>query len=132
MQLLDIRKYGFVLVMLLSASLIIISCGDDDEPEEPGTCETTNLTYDNFARNFLIANCSTMGGCHVEANKDDQSIGSYETYEDTKAVVDRGNLLQAISFEDGDGVSNMPKGGTKLDDCSISKLTAWINDGAPE
>jgi len=128
MQLLDLRKYGFLVVLLLSSSLIMFSCGDDDDDDEPGTCTTEGLTYGNYAEDFLINNCSTLGGCHVEANKD--GIGSFETYEDAKELVDRGRIIGAINHQDG--FSNMPKGEEKLDDCSIDKLTAWVNDGAPE
>ena len=31
-----------------------------------------------------------------------------------------------------DGFVNMPFGGAKLSDCNISKMEAWIADGAPE
>jgi len=126
MQLLKIKNFGFILVLLLSASVVIISCGDDDDDE----CKTENLTYDNFAKDFLITNCASQSGCHVDANKNEPGIGSYETYEDTKNVVDQMRFLGAINHQDG--FSDMPKGGDKLDDCSIDKLTAWINDGAPE
>ncbi len=127
MQLLNLRKYGFLFVLLISGLIIISSCGDDDDS---GECETTGLTYDNFAQDFLVTNCATLGGCHVEANKDEPRVGSFETYTDAKIIVDTMKIIPAINHEDG--VSNMPKGGTKLDDCSISKLTAWINAGAPE
>ena len=128
MQLLNFRKFGFLFVILLSSALIVVSCGDEDE--DPDTCDTEGLTYDNFAQDFLITNCATLGGCHVEANKDVSGVGSYETYEDAKAVVDEGRLLGAINHMDG--FSNMPKGEEKLSDCDIDRLTAWVNDGAPE
>jgi len=129
MQILNIRKFGFLLVLLLSGTLIIMSCGDDD-PEPPTTCETTNLTYENFAQDFLVTNCGTMGVCHVDAMKDNIIVGSFVTYVDAKVVVDRGNIKKAINHEDG--ISNMPKGELKLDDCSIDMLSAWIDAGAPE
>lgn len=128
MQLLDIRKYGFLFILFFSGLIIISSCGDDDDDDD--TCETTDLTYDNFAEDFLVTNCATLGGCHVAASKDDAAVGSFVTYEDAKVIVDRGNIIKAINHEDG--ISNMPKGEEKLDDCSISKLTAWVNAGAPE
>lgn len=127
MQLLNIRKYGFFIVLLMSTAFLIISCGDDDDPD---TCETTGLTYDNFAKDFLVSNCATAGGCHVAANANDLTVGSYETYEEAKIVVNRGKIKAAINHEDG--VSNMPKGEPKLSDCNIAKLSAWIDAGAPE
>jgi len=127
MQLLDLRKYGFLLVILLSVGVFITSCGDDDDE---GECNTTDLTYDNFAEDFLVTNCATAGGCHVQANAGVPTVGSFETYTDAKVIVDSMKIIGAINHQDG--FSNMPKGELKLDDCSISKLTAWVNAGAPE
>lgn len=126
MQLLDLRKYGFLLVLLLASACIVVSCGDDDD-DEPDTCETTGLTYDNYAKQFLASNC-VNSGCHDADGLN--TIGSYETYEDTKAAFDLGRVKGAINHEDG--FSNMPKGEEKLDDCSIDKLSAWIDAGLPE
>jgi hypothetical protein len=127
MHLLDIRKSGFLLVLLFSAALIIVSCGDDDD-DEPETCITTDLTYDNYAKAFLASNCATSG-CH-DADGLGGTIGSFDTYEGTKAWFDMGRVKGAINHQDG--FSNMPKGEEKLDDCSIDKLSAWIDAGIPE
>ena len=126
MHLLDIRKYGFLLVLLFSAAIIVVSCGDDDD--DPETCETTGITYDNYAKDFLNSNC-VSSGCH-DADGIDAGIGSYETYEDSKTAIDFGRFKGAINHEDG--FSNMPKGMAKLDSCDIAKLSAWVDDGAPE
>ncbi|MDF1696398.1 MAG: hypothetical protein P1U56_11220 [Saprospiraceae bacterium] len=125
MHLLNLRKYGFLLVVLFASACIMISCGDEDEPGD--TCETTGLTYDNYAKDFLASNC-VSSGCHDADGIN--TIGSYETYEDTKTAFEFGRVKGAINHEDG--FSNMPKGGTKLDDCSIDKLSAWIDAGLPE
>jgi len=127
MHLLNIRKFGFLLVLVLSSALIISSCKDDEDPE---TCDTTDLTYGNFAQDFLITNCSTLGTCHLEANKDDLTVGSYETYLDAKVIVDRGRIKGAINHLDG--ISNMPKGEPQLEECDINRLSAWVDAGAPE
>lgn len=129
MQLLNIRKYGFLLVILLSIGVIITSCGDDDP--EPGTCNTTDLTYDNFAKDFLINNCSTTDGCHVAGNAADLTIGSFETYSEAKIIADRGDIKDAINHTNPD-VSDMPRGAEKLSDCDIDRLSAWVDAGAPE
>lgn len=125
MQLLDIRKFGFLLVVLLSTTLIIVSCGDDEE--DPETCETTGLTYENYAKDFLNSNC-VSSGCH-DADAI-ESVGNYETYEATTTSINFIRMKGAINHEAG--FSNMPKGGSKLDSCSIAKLSAWIDAGAPE
>ena len=125
MHLLDLRKYGFLVVLLLASACIVVSCGDDEE--EPETCETTGLTYDNYAKAFLASNC-VSSGCH-DADAVN-TIGNYENYEDTKTAFEFGRVKGAINHEDG--FSNMPKGEAKLDDCSIDKLSAWIDAGLPE
>ena len=67
---------------------------------------------------------------HVAANAADLTVGSFESYAEAKIIADRGKIIDAINHVDG--VSNMPKGELQLSDCDISRLTAWINAGAPE
>jgi hypothetical protein len=107
--------------------MIVTSCGDDAVEEE--SCATTGLTYENYAKEALASNCAGSG-CHNTANAGNPAIGSFETYADAKIKVDAMRVIGAINHEEG--FSEMPKNGDKLDDCTISKLTAWINDGAPE
>lgn len=126
MHLLDIRKFGFLLVLLVSV-ILIPSC-NDDEPDEPDVCVTTGLTYDNYANAFLASNCATSG-CH-DADGQGGTIGSFDTYEGTKAWFDMGRVKGAINHQDG--FSNMPKGEEKLSDCDIDRLSAWIDAGIPE
>ena len=54
-----------------------------------------------------------------------------EGYDDLKVHVDNGKFLSSITH-DGNA-SFMPKSAnnTKLPDCDISQITAWINAGAP-
>ena len=47
-----------------------------------------------------------------------------------KAAFDLGKAKGAINHEEG--ISNMPKGEEKLDDCAIDRLSAWIDAGMPE
>ena len=125
MQILDIRKFGLLLVLLFCSALIIVSCGDDgDDPEE---CTTTGLTYENYAENFINSNC-VNSGCH-DADAV-ESVGNFETYESLTMSTSFDKIKGAINHQDG--FSNMPKGGAQLDSCSIAKLSAWIDAGAPE
>lgn len=127
MQLLNIRKYGFLFILALSTALIVVSCTSTEEPG--GECTTTGITYDNYAKEFMKNNC-VNSGCHDVATDAADGIGHYETYEATKTVVDLGRMKGAINHMDG--FSKMPKGGAKLDQCDIDKLSAWIDAGAPE
>jgi len=48
----------------------------------------------------------------------------------TSIAVGFNRIIGAINHDDG--FSPMPKGGSKVSDCDIDKMTQWINDGAPE
>lgn len=51
-------------------------------------------------------------------------------FEETSAAVGLGRIKGAINQEPN--FSPMPQGGDKLEDCTIDKISAWIDDGAPE
>lgn len=126
MQILKLKNFSFLLLICASL-LVVISCGDDDEEPETG-CTTENLTYDNFAREFITSNCGDSN-CHSSSAAEFGTFAMID-YTSTKAAVDNGRILGAINREDG--FNAMPKGEPKLSDCNISKMTAWINDGALE
>jgi len=126
MQLLKLKNIGFSLILCASV-LVIFSCGEDEDPPET-TCETEGLTYGNFAKDFIDQTCATSG-CHDGEVATSMTFGMID-YESTKTAVDFGKIIGSINHQDG--FSNMPRGEEKLDDCSIMKMTAWINDGAPE
>lgn len=121
-----LKKQLYFLSFLAMLSFVAVSCGDDEEPVDE--CVTTDLTYTNSVKALLDNSCASSA-CHSAANKD--VIGSLENYTDVKEFIDGGfPLIGAINHEEG--VSNMPKGGSKLDQCDIDKITAWVNAGAPE
>ncbi|MFT4535039.1 MAG: hypothetical protein ACJA1A_001579 [Saprospiraceae bacterium] len=128
MQILKIKNLSFLLIICASV-LVALSCEKDEVPPvDPAVCETENLTYDNFAKNLINGSCATSG-CHdVNANANAVPY-SFHNYEVLKAAVDDGRILGAINREMG--FNPMPKGEAKLSDCNISKMEAWIADGAP-
>ena len=115
-------KYTYLAFLFIFAaiSFSVISC----ETEDP--CETEGLTYTNFAQDLLSSNCSNAA-CHGAGTTTTFEMSDYAT---TSAAVAFNRIVGSINHTDG--FSAMPKGGTKLADCDIDKLTAWINDGAPE
>ena len=100
---------------------------DGDDDDDPETCETSGLTYGNFAEDFINSTCATSG-CH-DANAI-ESGGNYETYELLTTNDNFSKIKGAINHEDG--ISNMPRGAAQLDSCSIARMSAWIDAGAPE
>jgi len=90
------------------------------------TCESTGLTYSNFAGDFINSNCGNAG-CHAAGSAFTFEMHNYET---TKTAVDLGRIIGAINHDEG--FSAMPQGQSQLSECNIEKLTTWIQDGAPE
>lgn len=129
---LKLKNRSTLMLFFLMVSMIIIipACGDD-EPDDPDTCETENLTYSNFAGDLLDDNCATSG-CHNEDALANGAPGRLDDYEQAKMYMDNFGARVIGAINHNDGFSNMPKGQEQLSDCNISKLTAWINDGAPE
>jgi len=85
-------------------------------------CDTTNVTYKLKIAPIFTANCLS---CHSNSTyiSNGGGIVKLQDYVDVKA-----NLNQAYNDI---LTGKMPKGGAKLDDCTISLLTIWKNAGAP-
>jgi hypothetical protein len=90
----------------------------DDKP----ICDTINVSYNNFVKPSLAA-CVT---CH-KTGRDFGGI-NLESYETVKASIAFGKLLGSIRWTDG--FLPMPLEGTKLPDCTIRKISAWVEQGA--
>lgn len=89
-----------------------------------GGCDTTNVTYAGTIQPILNQYC-TSAGCH-----DATGLGggyNMTSYEGAKLAAPR--MIGAITWQSG--YSFMPKGLPKLGDCEISKITKWVNMGAP-
>jgi len=91
-------------------------------PPTVSTCDTTNVTYTLKIAPVFTANCLS---CHSNSTyiSNGGGVVKLQDYVDVKA-----NLNQAYSDI---LIGKMPKGGAKLDDCTISLLTIWKNAGAP-
>lgn len=88
-----------------------------------GVCDTTNVTYASTIRPIIENNCL---GCHSGT-----SLGgglSFSTVSGVQSVARSGRLLGSVNQLYG--YSQMPRGGAKLLDCDIAKITAWVNAGA--
>lgn len=117
--------FKFLTVALLFAVLLFIGCNKDDEGV---MCDTTDITYTNTVATILNNSCA-VSGCHVNGNEANAWF-SLEGYTNAKGAADFGRMIGAISHDEG--FSAMPKGFDKLDQCTIDKITAWVEAGAPE
>ena len=118
--------------MKSSICLFVLSCliavtfygcyYDKEEKLYPNVaaCDTTNITYTLKIAPILNANCLS---CH--GNSVYQSSGGglkLQDYVDVKANINQ--IYDAIIN------SRMPKGGAKLDDCTIKSIEIWKKTGA--
>lgn len=93
----------------------------------PGnTCDTANMRYSVDITNILSNNCYICHGGNAQAGGGIK----LDTYSGVKNMVNNGLLLNAINHTGG--ASPMPKGGAKLPACTIAKIKAWIDRGAPQ
>jgi hypothetical protein len=120
-------KNVFIVCFALLAIGFISSCGDDEDPVGPTpTCDTEDVTYNNFAKDLFDNNCSNAG-CH---NAGTTTNFPLSTYDEAVTAVGFGRMLGAVNRTAG--FSAMPRGADMLDDCTIEKLEAWIDNGTPE
>lgn len=113
-----------LLSLTLFLGLVFFACNSDDD----GGCDTSDITYTNSVASIINSSCA-VSGCHVNGNEANAWF-SLEGYSNAKSAADFGRIVGAISH-DAD-FSPMPKGGDKLDQCTIDQVTAWIDSGAPE
>jgi uncharacterized membrane protein len=122
------------LFLTLAVSVSLTSCYYDTEEElypDSGSvvCDTTSVSYTTDIVPIMNSKCS-YSGCHAGANA---AAGiPLETYAGVKEYLDadKARFISSIIW-DGNA-SNMPKGAsTKMIDCNINTIRAWINAGYP-
>lgn len=97
-----------------------LSCNDPNQP-----CLTDNISYSGFVAPLLATNCV---GCHSGGTPSGNIVLNSHSAVQTLAL--NGRLLGAITW--ANGYQPMPQGSGKLTACTIDKINAWINDGAPD
>lgn len=114
----------FFVFLIFFIILVPPGCKDYNKIELYPPCDTSQIGYAEDVLPIFHANCIP---CHSEAN----AFGGIvlATYEGAKIPALNGLLYKAITHDPT--VVPMPKGGGKLDDCSINKISRWINLGVP-
>ena len=115
------KNFFFIILSLVFFGSVLTqyACGKDDE------CTTENMSFANDIKPILTDNGCLASGCHNSA-----AAFPYDTYAKFKVVVDSNRVLGAIKREAN--FSPMPKVGDKMSDCDISKVEAWITQGAKD
>jgi len=114
---------GLVGLFLL---ILIHSCFYDNEealyPQLSSQCDTSNVTYTNSISTIMSSYCTNCHGAGASGGLD------LRTYELVKA---NANTIYG-SINHDNGFVAMPKGGSQLDDCTLLKVKAWINNNTPQ
>jgi len=126
-QITNFRNIFIVLLLGLTMSWSLTSCYYDNEEElypNPTSCDTTNITYSGAVVPILQNNCYT---CHNSVNQQGGII--LDNYSDLQTVINNGRFRGSINHLSG--YSPMPQGGEKLNDCNLTLINKWLDDGAP-
>ena len=122
-------KIKFELILLAVFCIMMhSSCSNNSKEEiltQLGPCDTTTIGYANDIKPIIDQYCSTVG-CHNSISVAGARNFDNHTVLQPQALNDK--FLKSILH--ASGVSTMPKGSAKLDDCKIQKITRWINQGA--
>ena len=118
------NKFAIYLFLLVGAA-----CSWENEETfypDVENCDTLDVSYSLDIVPVLSSNCFS---CHSNSNAADFGSGiALEDYADVNAS----STLIVAAIKHMEGVPAMPRNSDKLDDCTISKIEAWVNDGSPE
>lgn len=114
-----------VFLILVIGLVSLSSCYYDSEEDlyPSAGCSTENVSFANDVKPILLNSCLS---CHNNVSL--QGNITLESYYDVISYVPNGLLLGSIKHDSG--YKAMPQNATKLDDCRISKVEAWITAGA--
>jgi cytochrome c5 len=89
-------------------------------PNAP-TCDTTNVGFAAVIKPLFNTHCNS---CHST------SAGTFPALDDYQSSKDNIQTIIDAILQNGNA-SPMPKGASKLDDCTINKVKAWKNKNFP-
>lgn len=126
-----------MLIVAAFSACIMYSCSKssedaltDPDPNPGGgnnTCDTSSIQYAADIVPILSANCYS---CHGE-NTNSGSMGIVlEGHANIQPKATSGTLLGVVTH--ASGFPAMPKDASKLSECNINKIRAWVNAGAPD
>jgi len=120
-------KQGIRILLIGIVPLVMHACYYDSVQQlypTPIACDTTNVTYAADVWPVISANCTS---CHSGAAPSGNIRLS--NYDEIVVQANNGSLMGAINHEPG--YSPMPKDGSQLPQCDITRIQIWINEGTP-
>lgn len=123
------KLLSMVIAALLLAGLLNACYYDKADLLYPGSstaCDTSvTAKFSSEVLPVMNASCN-QSGCHNTSGASGGVI--LDTYAGVKAAIANGRLTGSLN--QSGSYSAMPKGGSKLNTCTITKIQQWINAGA--
>jgi mono/diheme cytochrome c family protein len=120
------RAAGALVLVLASLVLVLASCSGEARLEDtPCPPSGTKLTYDDFGRAFLAANCQ---GCHGASGSDRRGAPAGFDFGTLDAVRARADRIFARAAGDN---TTMPPGPDDPPAQDRAALAEWLSCGAP-
>ena len=109
---------------------LLFACQNNKE-EVAETCSTANVTYTATIAPLISAN--NCLNCHSgTAPQGGFNLQTYEQVKNKAAETRNNNSVLYGATAHLNGFSPMPKAGQKLNNCELSMLKAWIDNGMPQ
>lgn len=122
-----INNYLFLVLLSLLITGIFQSCvwnNQEDLNSINQACDTIDVKYSTHVIPILQLKCYV---CHNSGNSVNEII--LDNYTDLKNSVNSGQFWGAINHETG--FNPMPKNQMKMNDCRVTVIRKWIEDGSP-
>jgi hypothetical protein len=129
------KRLIYLLPIALFCTLMIStpSCYYDNEADlypttttTPTNCDTTGVKFTSFVSPLIASKCATSG-CHsASTSAAGVNLGNYNAI---KSYITSSKAVFLGSIKHTSAYSSMPKGGSKLPDCDITKIERWITNG---
>lgn len=125
-RILPLIAFGIVMALALSVQTGCYYDNEEDLYPFTGVCDTSSVSLSGIVKPILQGNCYA---CHNASAAAASGAGiNLEDYNSLKGWADNGKLF--CSVDHGNGCSQMPKGGGRLQQCDIDKIKAWVDRGA--
>lgn len=110
-------KFSFILILAISV-FVLSNCTQHniEELSKNTVCDTSGVKYSTTISSIMTNHCTNChGGTSPSAGISLEGFANVSSWAEASLA----------SMQDG----SMPKGASKLDNCTISKLSVWINQG---
>ena len=122
------KKYNRLILPGALVLLFFTQCAYDNSTDSYGNsaaCDTAAVTFSQDIKGLIGQNCE---GCHNGMSANGGLVLS--GHQNTAAAALNGSLIDRMTRSAGDPLLMPPSGA--LNECDISKLQAWIGQGAPD